>query len=69
MSQPHRSPASTAFTVWVKEDRIQKQPPMLTHPPFSHLLQLLDFFLDLLGLREMTQEVKIVFLVGPVDLR
>lgn len=42
---------------------------MLTHPPFGHLLQLLDFLLDLLGLREVTQEVEIVFLVGPVDLR
>jgi hypothetical protein len=32
-------------------------------------VQLLDFFLDLLGLSEVTQEVEIILCVGPVDLR
>lgn len=36
--------------------------------PFTYLVQLLDFLLDLLGLREVTQEVEVIFLVGPVDL-
>lgn len=54
------------FAIRVSEGRVQA--PVLTHPPFSHLLQFLDFLLDLLGLGEVTQEVEIVFIVGPVDL-
>lgn len=69
MLQSYRNPVRAAFAVWVNKGRAQRRHPMLTHPPFTDLLQLLDFLLDLLGLREVTQEVEIVFLVGPVDLR
>lgn len=69
MLQPYRSPVRAAFAVWVKEGRAQRWHPTLSHPPFTDLLQLLDFLLDLLGLCEVTQEVEVVFLVGPVNLR